>query len=313
MRTIDFIFSLMFFLFTLFFLAPAVLSVDIEITYPTPGSFDPAGSTYQEYQGGKAHFLTPKITINQEVIDTYEFYDNNNLIGTFQASDTEPTTAVITEPGLHTLAVKGLKDGQIIEEDSVEVDFVFEYFDVVDSINEEDPVELPAAGVTNSDLEEIGATEEEYQETMKHVQIKKELIHITVKDKFTGEEKENTMIIVKASADNQVQELKIYELIPKNIAEHVNDVILTGDYTIINPDPLIVWTFAGVETSEIKNFEATYAVEDFVLEEDLEEIKTIPIAQIKPPKKYLYYLIPIILVPLIVILFVYFNRFQKEE
>lgn len=294
------------------FLLPIVSAADIEIVFPVEGTYGPWSGTYKTHESGKAHFITPSIKVNQQAIDKYELYDNGNLIGGFEASDLNPTTAVITDPGLHTFVVKGYKNNQVIAEDKVKTDFVFNYFDVFKSVKELDPVAVNF-DVTEDDFANIDATLEEYQKTMEHVELKKSFIHLTVKDKFTGEEKENTLVVVKIKLDSTVKDLKVYEKIPKTVAQHVNNLTLIGNYTILEEDPLIVWSFANIDTAAIKELEVSYAVNDFVLEEDFEDVKTIPIAEIKPKKTYLYYLLPLLLIPIIVFIVIYFGKFQKEE
>ncbi len=305
-------FQILFVIVYLFTLLSFVSAADIEIVFPTEGTYGPWSGTYKTHEGGKAHFITPSIKVNQQVVDKYELYDNGNLIGSFEASDLNPTTAVITDPGLHTLVVKGYKSNQVVAEHSVKADFVFNYFDVFKSVKELDPVVVNFE-VTEEDFANIEATLEDYQKTMKHVELKKSFIHLTVKDKFTGEEKENTLVVIKIKVDEAVKDLKVYELIPKTIAQHINNLTLTGNYTIIEEDPLIVWNFANVDTAAVKELEASYAVNDFVLEEDFEDVKTIPIAEIKPKRTYLYYLLPLLLIPIIVFIVIYFGKFQKEE
>ncbi|MBI3032106.1 hypothetical protein HYY69_01415 [Candidatus Woesearchaeota archaeon] len=299
------------FVFTLLLL-PSVLSADIEIVFPAEGTYGPWSGTYKTHESGKAHFITPNIIVNKEVIDNYELYDNGNLIGSFEASDVNPTTAVIIDPGLHTFVAKGYKNNQVVGEVQVKTDFVFNYFDVFKSVKELDPV-VVSFEVTEEDFAQIDANLEDYQKTMEHVTLKKSFIHVTVKDKFTGEEKENTLVVVKISIDEAVKDLKVYELIPKTVAQHINNLTLMGNYTILEEDPLVVWTFAGIDASAVKELEVSYAVNDFVLEEDFEEVKTIPIAEIKPKKTYLYYLLPLLLVPIIIFIVIYFGKFQKEE
>ncbi|MBN1646062.1 hypothetical protein JW868_03430 [Candidatus Woesearchaeota archaeon] len=123
---------------------------------------------------------------------------------------------------------------------------------------------------------------------------------------------------------SSVQQVQVYELIPKSIAEDVDELLFEGmafnDYSewfqanhpgafveVLEKDPLIVWHFSEVE----EDVELSYEV-DFEL--DRAEVgNTFVTAQGISSNGVNYnYWWGLLIIPVVVFVIVYFNRFKKE-
>lgn len=183
-------------------------------------------------------------------------------------------------------------------------------------------------------VHEIMETEDELDDDLKRLEKANENIDLEKKLYVNYSSRKttvNTRIVVKKDLD----ELKIYEDIPKCIAEDVSEINFKGNNpTIIESDPLIVWNYKNVKQGQV--IEESYEIDKvfrrapttLAVAEQKEELaddellcgtkeNPINIAIGDCPdciKKNRYsLLIPLLLVPLIVVGFIFFGRFQPKE
>ncbi|MBS3125898.1 hypothetical protein J4453_00455 [Candidatus Woesearchaeota archaeon] len=139
-----------------------------------------------------------------------------------------------------------------------------------------------------------------------------------------GQMRENTLVTITFTPENPMEDVSIYEGIPKEVASDISQLIFYSDnYEIIESDPLIVWHFA--EIREPVNL--AYAIRQKIAPESLETVATVAVAEkitglqileiIEPKQEQeeslLGILLPALLIPLIGIIVVYFNRFGPGE
>jgi len=121
------------------------------------------------------------------------------------------------------------------------------------------------------------------------------------------EEKKFTHIVLTIKPKETMFDVSIYEEIPKSVAQNVNQLIFhSQNYEVIEPDPLVMWTFAVME--EGVSHEIEYSVKKEVKEEDLEDIATVPVAE-----KIRSSILAFVLIPVIAFVIIFFSHFVKHH
>lgn len=94
-----------------------------------------------------------------------------------------------------------------------------------------------------------------------------------------------------------------YESIPKTLIQNVDEVIFYNtNYTIIKPDPLVVWYFAEIKGG----IELVYGIQKEIGADNLEEIKTLLVAEDIGVNFRSF--LPFILVPILGIMLIYATK-----
>ena len=170
--------------------------------------------------------------------------------------------------------------------------------------------------------QQAASLEQKFEATKENLRVEKEARSFEEVDE-EGNLRENTLVTVTFTPEKAMEDVSIYEEIPKEVASDISRLIFYSDnYEVIEPDPLIVWHFA-----EIKEPVAlTYAVKQRIGPEILEGIATVPVAEkisglevleiIEQPEEkkgsLFSIILPALLIPLIGIIIVYFSKFGPE-
>jgi parallel beta-helix repeat protein len=153
---------------------------------------------------------------------------------------------------------------------------------------------------------------------------------LTIKKTLTVDRNLNTTLIKTTLRTSQrIRELSIYEYIPKCIAQHVDEIeFLTAPHEIIESDPLVVWYFPEVEAGE--KIELSYRIDHAVdfrpktiavvnntrVAETSDSICTespvgVPVGDCS---RFDYrILIPIVIIPLLAFIYLFFRRFPRKR
>ncbi|MFW6013910.1 MAG: NosD domain-containing protein [Candidatus Nanoarchaeia archaeon] len=140
-------------------------------------------------------------------------------------------------------------------------------------------------------------------ETLEKVEIKK-VIHANYKKNTT---QVNTTIKVKEN----LGPVQIFEYVQKSLAKNASDHIKfhTDNYEILRENPLIMWEFSDVKQGD--EIETSYTTTRAIEEDEEEPITTVCVDCAKERPRYRF-LIPLILVPLIIIGFIIFERYHHK-
>jgi parallel beta-helix repeat protein len=163
----------------------------------------------------------------------------------------------------------------------------------------------------------------DYLQTKSATTVRKELI-------FDSQNKKTTVRIL-IRADRKIKDLYVYENIPKCVAQNVDEIQFSvKPYKVIEADPLVVWHFP--EVAKDKEIELDYRVEKEVeiMPQTVivsEEINITSGSQDKACKEGdlgfsvlvgkcskfdIRLFLPLLIVPLLVFFYLYFNRYKKK-
>ena len=290
-------------------------------------TYGPWSDTYFHYPrtDSEAHHMRVQVDVGVEVayynilrnneVITYvgdqeqeDFNPGDNIVD-FEPTDLEPLDLVGYLSTMNEFEVVAYDaDGEEIDRDIVTFYLavnIEDYFDILDI----EPDFESTFSITDEDLGKVEITREVFEEKSDLFIITKRVSYVKVMNKFTEELENHTRIDITLTPKIIGQDVKLYSLIPKNVVEHVNNLVLEGQFEVEDPDPLLMWGFANVQDPK----KLRYHVNKELSLEEAEEIKLIAIAEGElQEKSILYYLIPILAIPIFIGLFVYFNRFQKE-
>ena len=124
-----------------------------------------------------------------------------------------------------------------------------------------------------------------------------------------------TRVINKIIPKNNLTDLAVYIEIPKCLAQHINEVKFANpNYKVIKDDPLIMWHFSNAQDV----IDLSYDIEGEIDEECKKQLATLPIANyiganINGGEIIILKFLPLILIPLISIIFIYFSRYAKKH
>ena len=296
-------------------LAASVSAQDIRVIFPENGvTYGPWSDSYFFFERtqSNAHNIIPNISVNTEAVDHYRMWWNGEInrdsvgeIVNYSNTDTSGRQLVGPYKAMHNLTVVGYDaDGNIVDEDMVIFFLAINLDDYYDILEEGSPF-LADSPISAEDLASMQVSREQYRQSVGLFTIEKTFTYITAKEKLTGEITNQTKVKISIIPKKKLGAFTLYSIIPKEIASSVNEVILTGNVTVLNPDPLMAWHFGAGEQ------ELEYHVTGHAVEDDLKGLKVIPLAN--PQRSKLYYFLPIFLVPVIIFFLVYFSRFQKKR
>ncbi|MEM4268376.1 MAG: putative metal-binding motif-containing protein [Candidatus Woesearchaeota archaeon] len=149
--------------------------------------------------------------------------------------------------------------------------------------------------------EVFAAAKEMYQKTIKKVEIVKKAEVLEY-----GDEKK-TVVSITIAPKAKLYNISIIEQIPKTVAERAFEIEFNIQPVVIKDDPMVLWEIAELEKPTKIEYEINREVEIA----EIEKTKTVVIAGHIGQPKWTDYLIPALAVPLIIITYLYFNRFKK--
>ncbi|MBN1502859.1 hypothetical protein JW930_04905 [Candidatus Woesearchaeota archaeon] len=113
---------------------------------------------------------------------------------------------------------------------------------------------------------------------------------------------------------NELNDTTLYLEIPKCLADHLDEIeFREGNYKVIQDDPLIAWHFINIKDQ----VDLSYEVKGYIEPECLEQINALPISkyignEIRVKPTYSIW-VPIALIFIIVILYVYFKNYSSSH
>lgn len=315
----------------LFLILPSVLAEEqpIEILFPeNEVTYGPWSETYFDYPrtGSKAHHIRITVSVREDVA-YYRLMRNNEwvqYVGNLSLQDAVPENSLIEfapddlEPldligylsaFQNLTAVAYAADGRELGRDSVVFYIAVnldDYYELLASSGE------MASSFTPSleDLGTISVTEEQREITSRFFTIKKYITFIIVRNKFTGDVENHTRVrfVLTPTASGTGQEVLFYSIVPKEIVSHLNNLTITGNYSVVSVDPIMMWHFSAVQGAESLEYDINLPLNT----EAAEEIVPIAIAAAEKEKSSWYYLIPLIIPVVLLFFIVYFSKFKKK-
>jgi hypothetical protein len=140
--------------------------------------------------------------------------------------------------------------------------------------------------------------------------VRKYVSPITVKNKFTGELENHTRveIIVKPLFET-ARDISVYSVIPKSVVATLDDLTLTGNYSVIDADPVMMWHFAAVDSTQKIEYDVNLPLNT----NDAQEIVPIAVTNVNTDKSGWYFIIPLVIPIVLLFGIVFFSRFKKEK
>ena len=180
-----------------------------------------------------------------------------------------------------------------------------EYDEIIDiSFEEEDLLEIAEKSkgrIETNNTEEIVKT---FRNIKKDIKLEKKELEI--------EGKLFTKYRITLEKDETLNDFSYYQNIPKCIAEKAENMYFNGkNYNVVEEDPVIAWHFAEVKD----DLQLTYEVEGSISDECVNELKEYAFtSSLKPKRSLLKIIIPMLLVPLIVGVYIYLQiKIHKKE
>ncbi len=147
------------------------------------------------------------------------------------------------------------------------------------------------------------AAERKHKEIIKDVDIKKSFAIAGKKgnDKSSG----LTIVLIRLKANKSIYGFRLYESIPKSVAENISELSFSRKPEIVNPDPLVVWQFAKLEPG--KDYELSYELKKKAASEELEKSVTVAVAG---SQSYSWYEViwPLAVIPIIIAIYAIVKR-----
>ena len=149
-----------------------------------------------------------------------------------------------------------------------------------------------------------------FQEDLKKINETLEKVDI-IKTIYVDYKKNTTQVNTSFILKEDLESLRVFEYIPKTLAENASEDIIfkTEDYEILSENPLIMWEFS--DTEEGDEIETSYTTTRAMEEGGEEPTTTVCIDCARKEMRY-NFLIPLILVPIIVIGFILFEKYHHK-
>ena len=302
----------------------------IKILFPQNDvTYGPWSDTYFDYPrtGGKAHHIRISVSVG-EGVSSYRIMRNgewiqyvgntslvdalpNDSIIDFHADDLEPLDLIGYLSALQNLTVVAFDENQ----NEVGSDTVVFYL----AVNLDDYYDLLSSGekiTTQYTLqpdvaERVSVSEQQLENSFPLFTLIQTMTNIQVKNKFTGEVENHTRVhlTVKPAVSSLLgTPVDIYTVIPKELIATLNNLTLTGQFQVIDADPVMMWHFAAVQDSQEIEYDANVPINT----EDANSVVPIAITSESNVKTSWYFLIPLVIPILLLFVIVYFSRFKKK-
>jgi hypothetical protein len=128
---------------------------------------------------------------------------------------------------------------------------------------------------------------------------------MTITTNFVAEGN-RTRIVLGVDPHSSLSGVRVPVAIPKCMAESVSELTLSGDYEVINDDPLVVWTFDTLDEKETLEILAPKNVDE-ACKSGLTAFAVADFSD-KPISPWL----PLIIIPIIGVIIVFFHRFHAS-
>ena len=312
------------------FLLATTVSAQITILFPENDvTYGPWSDTYFDYPktGGKAHHIRLHVDVDEAVAyyrvmrnQEWVQYTNNekqndavpdDAIVDFEPTDLEPLDMVGYLSAMQEVTVIAYdEDNNELGMDTVVFYLAVDLDDYYELIDTGSAIATRPA-ISDEDLAEIAVTKQQIETTEAFFTVTKTVTRITVKNLFTDETEEHTRVhvtIEPKSKGAMSTLINVYSIIPKEIVEHLNSLTIAGDYSVLDPDPIMMWNFAATEDP----ITVEYDIDAPLSETEIEKISIVAIADIEAEKTQLYFLIPLVIPIILLFGIVYFNRFKQH-
>ena len=111
------------------------------------------------------------------------------------------------------------------------------------------------------------------------VHVKSSLKVYKVKSKSTGKTTYISKITLTFTAEKDMKNVEIVEVIPKSVASDVSEIIFNGEVPeILQSDPVVKWSFDSVKSGETKDL-------SYTIKKKLDEIPSVTLAAAGVPKE----------------------------
>lgn len=299
----------------------------ITITYPEDKvTYGPWSDSYFFYERTKsnAHHLVLEVEVDKEVayyqisrngeFMTYE-EEREDLSGVdlfvdFPAADTKPIDLVGYLTTLNRMEVVAFDETNTeIGRDSITFYLAVKLDDYFELLETEEEF-ISEFSFSDDDLDKLDMTIDTVTASNELFDITKTATYLRVRNKFTNSTDEHTRIRIDIEPKEGVDEYQLHGLIPKDVVETIDEMTLEKNFTVIDEDPLMVWQFSGPQSLEfdVNSRLSTDGVDDIKVVATPFEKKEVTLKTKNP----LLYYIPIALVPIIAVVFVFFHRFDKK-
>lgn len=319
----------LFIIFCVIFLIPIAFAQEIKILFPeNEVTYGPWSETYFDYPRtqSKAHHIRINVDVGENVAyyrlmrnNEYVQYLNNatmvdavptDSIIDFKPDDLEPLDLIGYLSAMQNLTAIAYD----AENNEIGRDTVVFYL----AVNLDDYYELVSDSgksgstftVDETAVSKIAVTEDIMEISSQLFSVKKYVSPVTVRNKFTDEIEEHTRveIVVKPLFESK-RDISIYTVIPKSVVMTVNNMTLTGNYTVLDADPVMMWNFAAVNSEQRVEYDVNLPLNT----EEAEEIVPIAITHVNPEKSGWYFIIPLVIPIVLLFGIVFFSRFKREK
>ncbi len=150
---------------------------------------------------------------------------------------------------------------------------------------------------------EVSRVEARAQATQKRASISKSVKQV--------KKKNETEIRIRIDPEVVLYNFSVYEDIPKDVAYSASEIESNHPFTVIESDPLIVWSFAKVD----QEIEITYSVKGDVSSSKVRGASTVAVAGTITSQTVgisMFDLWPLLIIPLVSVFFIFFHRFSPH-
>ncbi len=328
--------KILFLLSLLLILTPTSLAQEkedtpITILFPEDNvTYGPWSDTYFDYPrtGGKAHHIRLNLSVDEKVA-YYRIMRNNELVryvGNVSLADAVADNTIIefTPDDLQPLDLIGylsaLQNLTVIAYDETGNELGIDTAVFYIAVNLDDYYELLSSegeiatsyAITPDALDGVFVSEDIIASSSEFFVLKQYITQIIVRNRFTGKEENHTRIrltLKPAMVAAFGQDVNVYTYIPKDIVATLHNLTLTGNYSVINADPLMMWHFVAVEETETLEYDINIPINT----EEGDEIVPIAVSAVEDTKTSWYFLIPLVIPIILLFAIVYFSRFRKHK
>lgn len=308
---------------------PLTFAQEIKILFPeNEVTYGPWSDTYFDYPrtGGKAHHIRIKVDVGDNVA-YYRIMRNNEWVQylnnatmadavptdsiiDFKPTDSEPLDLIGYLSALQNLtAVAYDENNHEIGRNSVVFYLAVNLDDYYELLSSEGQI---ASGFTvdESAVSRIAVSEDIVEISSQLFSVKKYVSPITVRNRFTDEVESHTRIeIVVKPLFETARDISVYTVIPKSVVATLHDLTLTGNYTVLDADPVMMWGFAAVNSPQKVEYDVNLPLNT----EEAGEIVPIAITHVNLEKSGWYFIIPLVIPIVLLFGIVFFSRFKKEK
>ena len=236
-------------------------------------------------------FNHSSFNFNEPSENPYNTYQNNEYINS-------------TEIGNYQTEYEHEQEQETNDQENLE-DEHEEQIRIITRQGSQDPQEILQMVYEAKDLDNRN-----FQEDLKKINETLEKVDI-IKTIYVDYEKNTTQVNTSFILKEDLESLRAFEYIPKTLAENAfEDIIFKNDnYEILRENPLIMWEFSDAKQGD--EIETSYTTTRAMEEGGEEPTTTVCIDCARKEMRY-NFLIPLILVPIIIIGFILFEKYHHK-